>query len=190
MLTHFSMNSSFSTCVPISRRTSSAHFTDEVRQAYEELGVQAVPRRRRHHSHGVRRMRRASSQNAIEPACNPCRPRFQVTLPNPYYFPTGPLQCARHQFIARNVAIEFGQPKFTSTLWNVGKLAGSMTVPETPVHENCHTLAAEDEVWFAKQFLTPPPARNVVVLQQGDQTHLGGTIATSTNLGHHLGAFC
>jgi hypothetical protein len=59
-------------------------------------------------------------------------------------------------------------------------------VPETAVHEDGQTLAAEYEIGLAGKSLVPSPAGDAMGAKNGGQPQFGGAVSGGPDRGHDL----
>jgi hypothetical protein len=77
---------------------------------------------------------------------------MKLALPDTHNFPTPLSKRMRHDFVARNIVAELGQPKFESGFRCIRKFAALMSMPKAPVHEYGEPLLREHEIRLAEHF--------------------------------------
>ena len=101
--------------------------------------------------------------------------------------PAALAQGAADQAVASVVAAELFAPEGAVALRQPAMERAAM--PETAVHEDGDFGGAENEIRFAKQRLSAPPAVEAVGAKDFGQREFRVPVAVGTDAGHHLGAF-
>jgi hypothetical protein len=111
----------------------------------------------------------------------------ECTFPNPAYVPSCNAQTPRDAAIPSLVADDFFSPHFRIALWRQVSTA-VMAMPETTINKHCNLLNEPDKVWFAKQWVMPPPAFQSARSKQCGESLLGRFVSRTPDAGHELGS--
>jgi hypothetical protein len=112
--------------------------------------------------------------------------RNQIAFPDTHHAPAFLPKCERHQPIARNVFVEFRQPKMQSAFWRIAEFTPAVAVPKAAVHEQYESMAWEDEIRLAEQLLTATPTLKSMQPQKSNHAQLSVFVAASPNPGHNV----
>jgi hypothetical protein len=113
---------------------------------------------------------------------------LQFVLPDSQDFPAMLPEGAIHNFVTSFIPGEFLFPecvidcRLRRVLWTA--------VPETTIHENSEFEFGENKIRLAKDFLIPPPARDVVSPKEFNRRQLRCFVAAPTNTRHHFRTLC
>lgn len=114
-------------------------------------------------------------------------PPRQAAFPDAQHPPALPAQGLIDQQVPRPVGRQLGLPE-QAIVFGFGGMAGT-AMPETAIHKHRQPRPAKDKIRFAKDFLTPPPARHPVPPQQHDERQFRVPIPVRTDAGHDRRAF-
>ena len=111
---------------------------------------------------------------------------LEGVLPDADDFPSLPAELAIDALIAGHVGLAFAVPE-GAVGFGAGVALGA-AVPEASVDEDGDFLLGEGKVGLSGQWKMPPPAGDLVLLQQGQQRVLRLFVAFAPNKGHDFGA--
>lgn len=111
---------------------------------------------------------------------------IQFVLPEAQDTPTRPSEDPIDGTIPHLVPRQFYGPKLTVRARRLAVEGAAM--PKASIHENCQTVAREDEVGAADKGATPAPSRDAELSKNLNEFQFGSPIASAPDVRHDLGS--
>jgi hypothetical protein len=113
-----------------------------------------------------------------------CRQVIGLTFPNDMRTPSQIGERLLYLAVARDIAVKFGFPEFSTALGRVGETAAWVAMPEAAMNQNGDPSARQDDVGSARKVATVEPEAQAQLVQNSPNGDLGGGIPLPDSCHH------